>query len=175
MDAAPYRIATARLTLRRPTIDDAPAVFAYASDATVTRYMSFPAHHDLEETREYIRFALLNWEEEGVGAYLLEYDGRVIGSTGLDPGGGHAAATGYVLAREAWGCGYATEACRAMIELGRALALTRIEAQCHVDHAPSARVLEKAGMRCEGVLPRHMLFPNLAREPQDVLSYAWSG
>jgi len=32
MHVGPYRIATARLTLRRPAIDDAQAVFAYASE-----------------------------------------------------------------------------------------------------------------------------------------------
>ncbi len=61
-----------------------------------------------------------------------------------------------------------------MVELGRALGFFRIEAACHVDHGPSARVLEKAGMTFEGILRRHSIFPNLSSEPQDVRSYAWA-
>ena len=171
MLAAPVTIATARLVLRRLTPSDAEAIFTYAGDPAATRYMSWPMHRALDDTRRYIEFALSHWEHHGVGAYLIERQGAVIGSTGLDPLGGERAVTGYILARAAWGWGYATEACRAMMELGRSLAFSRIEAQCHVDHLASARVLEKSGMRFEGILPRQIVLPNLSDEPQDVRLY----
>jgi [ribosomal protein S5]-alanine N-acetyltransferase len=174
MLAAPVTIATARLILRRPTAGDAEAIFTYAGDSAATRYMGWPMHLELDDTRRFIEFALSHWEHQGVGAYLIERQGLVVGSTGLDPEGRERAITGYILARRAWGCGYATEACRAMIELGRALGFSRIEAQCHVDHLASARVLEKSGMSFEGILPRQIVLPNLSDEPQDVRRYAWS-
>ncbi|WP_368072387.1 GNAT family N-acetyltransferase [Paenibacillus sp. HGF5] len=37
------------------------------------------------------------------------------------------------------------------------LGLVRIEARCHLDNIGSARVMEKTGMRFEGVLRRHIL------------------
>jgi len=58
---------------------------------------------------------------------------------------------GYCLNRKAWGKGYATEATRAMIQIGfKKLGLRRITATCDAKNRASARVLEKAGMRKEG-------------------------
>jgi len=42
--------------------------------------------------------------------------------------------------------GYATESLQAMVDLGRETGVQRLEAICHVDHQPSAKVLEKCGM-----------------------------
>ena len=51
---AAYReVETERLHLRPVTLDDAPAMFEYASDETVTRY-TFATNHSLEETRNNI-------------------------------------------------------------------------------------------------------------------------
>jgi RimJ/RimL family protein N-acetyltransferase len=85
----------------------------------------------------------------------------IIGSTGLDVETAHRAGTGYVLARDAWGHGYATEATRAMGNLADQLGIGRLYALCHPDNRASVRVLEKAGFSFEGVLRRHTVFPNL--------------
>jgi RimJ/RimL family protein N-acetyltransferase len=61
-----------------------------------------------------------------------------------------------------------------MVQLGRQLGFARIEAICHVDHELSVRVLEKAGLSCEGTLGRHSVFPNLTAAAQHVRSYAWT-
>ncbi|WNG91644.1 GNAT family N-acetyltransferase [Mycobacterium sp. ITM-2016-00318] len=47
----------------------------------------------------------------------------------------------------------------------------RLSAICHVDNTRSARVLSRAGLSLEGRLVRHTVFPNLGREPQDVLQF----
>ena len=172
---APLTIRTARLTIRRPAKADARAVFArYASDAEATRYMSWPTHRSVADARAFVVRALEEWSRNGVGPYLLELDGEVIGSTGLHLLAPYRAMTGYILARDQWGRGFATEACLAMVELGRTLGLARVEAQCHADHRASARVLEKSGMALQGVLRRYLVLPNLSNEPQDVRSYAWT-
>ena len=69
--------------------------------------------------------------------------------------------TGYVLARPAWGCGYATEVTMAMAELAASLGIVRLAALCHPDNRASAHVLEKAGFTAECVLHKHTVFPNL--------------
>jgi RimJ/RimL family protein N-acetyltransferase len=80
---------------------------------------------------------------------------------------------GYVLARDAWGRGYASEALQAMVSLAPGLGFVRLQAMCHVAHRASARVLEKGGFTLEGILRRHTEFPNLAPgTPCDVLCYA---
>ena len=61
-----------------------------------------------------------------------------------------------MLARDAWGRGYATEAARALVAAGFAqLGLRRIVATCDPANAASARVLEKAGLRRAALLPRY--------------------
>jgi RimJ/RimL family protein N-acetyltransferase len=80
--------------------------------------------------------------------------------------------SGYILAREHWGRGHATLAAIAMVDLARSLGLDRIEADCHVDHLASARVLHKAGLAREGVLRSFARYPNLgAAGPSDVFLF----
>jgi RimJ/RimL family protein N-acetyltransferase len=172
----PERVETERLVLRRPRPDDAEAIFTrYASDPEVTRYLSFPRHASLENTRAFLALSDADWSRWPAGPYLIERRDRseLIGSTGLSFETGQRAATGYLLAREAWGRGYATEALRVIVDVARSAGVLRLHALCHCDHAPSVRVLEKAGFECEGTLRRYVVFPNLSPdEPLDVLCYA---
>jgi ribosomal-protein-alanine N-acetyltransferase len=169
-------IYTNRLMLRRPKAEDAEAIFArYSADPVVTRYLSWPMHRTLAETGEFLRWSDSEWEKWPAGAYLIftRDDGRLAGGTGLSFRSATDAVTGYVFARYAWGLGYATESTRAMVELARSLGVKRLEAVCHVDHRPSARVLEKCGFVLEAIHRDHAEFPNLARGQKfDVLVYA---
>ena len=55
-------IETERLLLRRPRRSDEPAVFSrYASDPDVTRYMSFPTHQSLDDTRAFVQWSDTLW------------------------------------------------------------------------------------------------------------------
>jgi len=173
---APERIATPRLILRRPTLEDAQPVFdCYASDVEVSKYLAWRLHDSPDMTRQFLQFSESEWERWPAGPYLIESreDGRLIGGTGLAFETSYRASTGYVLARDAWGKGYATEAVRAMVEVSRLIGLVRLYAICHVDHGKSARVLEKSGFTREGILQRYLEFPNLAPgAPSDVYCYA---
>lgn len=172
---AAERLDTGRMTLRRPVIDDAQAIFdRYASDPDVTRYLAWPRHVSVEDAQVFLGYSNAEWRQWGCGPYLAHSraDGRLIGSTGLAFESRTVASTGYVLARDAWGHGYATEMLEAMVDVARGLGLRRLYAICHVEHAASARVMEKGGLVREGVLPRHTIFPNLGPERADVLCYA---
>jgi ribosomal-protein-alanine N-acetyltransferase len=60
---------------------------------------------------------------------------------------------GFGVVQAASGQGVMTEACRAVIEYGFGeMGLTRIEARCQLANLASARVLEKIGMRREGMV-----------------------
>lgn len=172
---APERIITERLLLRRPVVADARAIFErYAGDPEVTRWMGWPRHRDVADSAAFVDFSDQQWSESGVGPYLIESrdGGRLLGSTGIGFEESDVASTGYILARDAWGVGYASEALRAMVDLAETLAMKRFYALCHPDHRASAHVLEKGGFVLEGRLPQHYEFPNL--QPgvrQDALSY----
>jgi RimJ/RimL family protein N-acetyltransferase len=170
------RIETARLLLRRPRPEDAEAIFSrYASDPGVTRYMAWPTHRSVEQTRAFLEHTAAEWRAWPAGAYLIESraGGPLLGGTGLHFESPERAATGYILARDAWGAGYATEALHAMVELAEHLGVLHLEAQCHPDHVASQRVLEKCGFAREGVLRGQAEFPNLAPgQPADALRFA---
>ena len=173
---APERIETARLILRRPTVDDAAAVYErYAGDVEVSRYMAWQLHRSADMTRAFLEFSDAEWTRWPGGPYLIESrdTGELLGGTGLAFETRYRASTGYVIARQAWGLGYATEAVRAMVDVSRDVGVVRLYALCHVDHEKSARVLEKSGFTREGILHKYLEFPNLAPgEPADVYCYA---
>ena len=132
-------------------------------------------HRDLAQTSAFIEYSDLEWRNWPAGPYLitLRADDNVIGSTGLAFETPHRASTGYVLARDAWGQGYASEALAAMVTLAAQLGVVRLYALCHTRHRGSGRVLEKCGFDIEGTLRSYSEFPNLAPGiPQDVLCYA---
>jgi len=170
------RIETSRLVLRRPHAADAQAVFSrYANDPEVTRFVGWPTHRSLDETRAFLAFSDAEWRRWPRGPYLIESreGGRLLGGTGLAFETPYRAATGYVLARDAWGAGYATEALRRMVDLAAEVGLRRLYALCHPDHRASYRVLEKCGFAREGLLRRHTQFPNLPPgDAGDALCYA---
>ncbi|MCX6549943.1 MAG: GNAT family protein [Acidobacteria bacterium] len=173
---SPDCVETERLLLRRPQPADVEAIFTrYAADPDVTRYVGWPAHRTVADTRAFLAFSDAEWGRWGAGPYLIlsRTDGTLLGGTGLSFETSYRAMTGYVLARDAWGHGYATEALRAMVDVARAARVERLYALCHADHRPSARVLDKCGFSREGVMRRYAEFPNLPPiRPCDVLVYA---
>jgi uncharacterized protein (TIGR02246 family) len=170
---APGHIATERLVLRKPEAGDAEPIFQrYASDPEVTRYLSWRRHESIGETRAFLAFSDGEWQRSPAGPYLIETrEGRLIGGTGLEFKSADEAATGYVLARDAWGTGYATEALRAIVSAARELGVRRLRAHCHPQNIASERVLKKCGFTQEPLQSRAE-FPNLgAGEIIDVMSY----
>lgn len=172
---APPLVETPRLVLAVPVATDAGVVFRrYASDIDVTRYLGWPTHRTLADTQGFLAFSAVQWEREGAGPYLIwdRADGRLLGSTGLglEPGG--TAITGYVLAKDAWGKGYATEALTAMVDVATDIGVKRLYALCHPQHRSSMRVLDKCRFERDPGWNRQSEFPNLAAgTTQDVLCY----
>jgi len=166
---------TERLLLRPPMLNDVQAIFdRYASDPEVTRYLGWPRHTSLAETRAFVKFSSTHWSRWHAGPMLAisRADGMLLGGSGLVFETPETASTGYVFARDAWGKGYATESLRAMVTLAEKMGVRRLTAECHHDHSPSRHVLEKCGFEQEPLSKRQAVFPNLAPEPQDVLLFS---
>ena len=163
----PQTLRTERLTLRLFTESDAEAVWAYASDPEVTRYMDWPTHAALDDTHDYLRTVEADWASGSYFAWaVVENDGQqLVGGVGCEAIGSRVA-LGYVYARSAWGRGYATEAAQVLVDwLVSQDEIHRVWATCDVANAGSARVLEKLGMQHEGVLRRWSVRPNLLGQP----------
>jgi len=169
-------VESVRLVLQCPQQTDAEAIFrAYASDAVVTRYVGWPRHASLADTEAFLAFSKAEWGRWPAGPYLIRSraDGALLGSTGLAFETSSRASTGYVLSRDAWGKGYATEALQAMVGVAHGVGIRRLYAICHTEHRASWRVLEKCGFLREGVLHQYVEFPNLRPgELSDVFCYA---
>ena len=174
--SAPRRIETPRLVLRPPEPADVQEIFdRYASDPDVTRYLGWPRHQSVADTEAFVNFSAAEWDRWPAGPYLIRSrdDDRLLGGTGLGFESETVASTGYVLARDAWGRGYATEALAAMVELANRFGVQRLYALSHPDHRASQRVLEKCGFTRDAGWSRPYEFPNLAPGVrQDVVCYA---
>jgi RimJ/RimL family protein N-acetyltransferase len=161
---APHRLETTRLVLTVPAAGDAPSIFErYASDADVTRFLGWRQHQSLSETEKFLDFSAREWKRAPAGPYLIRsrQDASLLGATGLSVQDSGEAVTGYVLAKDAWGKGYATEALQAMVDTARSIGLRRLTACCHTEHRASQRVLEKCGFVRESASCQAK-FPNLA-------------
>lgn len=162
---APEQLTTTRLLLRKPERTDAELIFSrYASDHGVTQYLGWPRHASIEQTHAFLDFSDLQWERWPAGPYLIEdrQDRRLLGSTGFAFETPRRAMTGYVLAKDAWGLGFATEALGAIVRLADSLEIAELLALCHPNHRASFRVLEKCGFARQPELVQGSHFPNLA-------------
>ncbi len=165
---------TARLLLREFVSADAPAVHAYASDESVTRYTDW-GPNTVEETEEFFREALSAVTSTPRDSFLFAVtlnQSPVIGCArlGIVSRGDRVGDLGYVLNAKYWGQGIATEATQRLLTFGfDDLGLHRIFATCHPENIGSARVLEKAGFQLEGRLREDKLVRGAYR---DSLLYA---
>jgi ribosomal-protein-alanine N-acetyltransferase len=163
---APVQLQTARLILRQPQKSDAVAIFErYANDSEVTRFLGWPRHRSVDDTEAFLRFSAQEWEQWPAGPYLIvsRKDELLLGSTGFGFQNPHEAMTGYVLAKDAWGQGFATEALTALVDLATRISVSRLFALCHPEHRPSRRVLEKCGFLRDDRSKPTVEFPNLSR------------
>jgi len=175
MITAPEQILTPRLLLRKPVRTDAGDIFsAYAQDTEVTRYLMWRAGGSLHEVEEFLDRTLAHWDRGTSYSWsiLLRENRALVGmiEARVDA---YMVNLGYVIGRAHWNRGIATEAVRGVCAWADAQPeVFRIWAVCAVDNPASARVLEKAGMTCEGILRRWGVFPNISGAPKDCYSYA---
>jgi len=151
-------IETPRLRLREFVEEDWPVVLAYQADP---RYLAYGAWTQRTEVdvRAFVG-QLVAWQAAEPRmkfqlAVSLRTDGRLIGECGLrlPEAGVRAAKASFEIAPDHWGCGYATEAARAMAGFGFGeLGLRRVWAESVPENVAVRRVLEKLGMRCVGRL-----------------------
>jgi [ribosomal protein S5]-alanine N-acetyltransferase len=163
-----------RVTLRAPRLVDADAIFErIASDPEVTRYLSWPTHPDVAETRRVITELFNSGGDDKSLLIELHDGGGPIGLCGWRRPNTYSAELGYCLGRRWWGQRIMSEVLPLLInEVQRIPEVYRMYAYCHIDNTGSARLLERGGLALEGRLVRYGMFPNLSTEPQDCLLFA---
>jgi [ribosomal protein S5]-alanine N-acetyltransferase len=155
-------ITTPRLRLRPFADTDAPDVQRLACDRRIAETtLTIPHPYVAGMAEAWIATHEASWEN-GRGLVLaitLRETGELTGAMGMTLTPEHRSGElGYWMGVPYWGRGFATEAARALCEYGfRTLHLHRIHARHFVINPASGRVLEKLGMREEGVQRQAML------------------
>jgi RimJ/RimL family protein N-acetyltransferase len=155
----PPRTETSRLVLRPFTLDDVDAAYA-ALESHPDTWKFDPGYQRTRDQRAALirKYAENNDPLEcGTLAIELKATGTLIGYAGLqfyilprEPRATPEIELYYKLARDAWGHGYAAEACRALIGFAfDTLRLARIVTITHRENTPSIKLLERLGMRLE--------------------------
>lgn len=145
---------TDRLVLRRMDKRDSGDMFLYAGDPEVTRYLLWSPHPNENYTAKYLSTLPSRYRAGDFYDWAVTYNGRMIGNCGfskldLNHKKGEI---GYVIAKDLWNKGLATEAARCVMEFGfDTLGLHRIEIQFMEENIASRKVAEKIGMTFEGI------------------------
>ena len=142
-------------------LGDLDAYTRLFADPEVVRFIADGTTADAAETAEWLARSLCRNDREGFDrrSVVLADDGSLIGWCGIavwDIEGAIERELGFVLARERWGRGYATEAATAMRDHARsAPGETRLISLIHRDNEASKRVARKLGMAYERAAEFH--------------------
>jgi RimJ/RimL family protein N-acetyltransferase len=147
-------IRTERLLLRGWRDEDLDALASTYADVEAMRWVGSPEGMNREETWRHMAYLVGHWALRGFGTWAVEEvdGGRLVGRVGLMfPEGWPGLEVGWLLAREHWGRGYATEAARASMDWARGeLGATHLISLIADDNERSARVALKLDMSQEG-------------------------
>jgi RimJ/RimL family protein N-acetyltransferase len=152
------RIETERLVLRRWDLEaDLDPFAAMCADPEVMRFIADGSTQTRAQCVERLHAFEDVWGRRSFGLFAVELTatGELIGFTGLAvpeflPEIMPAVEIGWRLAREHWGCGYATEAARSVLAFGfDQVGLDRLVSVHAVGNDASANIMRKIGMHLE--------------------------
>ena len=171
----PEKIETQRLVLQRLKYEDAEEIFyTYASKPEATRYMAWPTHKTLKDTRTFLDYAMQGWERGIDYSYgiRLQSNNRFIGSIGILNDNGKIQ-FGYILSPTQWGKGYATEACSNLIQVVKAIPdIQQIGTFVDIENTASRKVLLKTGLKEDFIFSKWFAFVNQNNELKDCVLFS---
>ncbi|WP_100011323.1 GNAT family N-acetyltransferase [Lentibacillus sediminis] len=155
------RYETERLTVRDIELDDAGLIEKYASDYDLAKTtLNIPHPYPKGSAKEFVT-ASLQAQEEGkllILAVTVKPENEFIGLINLNINKVfNRAELGYWIAKPFWGKGFGTEAAKEIVRVGfEELKLNRIYAQAFTTNPGSYRIMEKVGLKHEGILKEHV-------------------
>jgi RimJ/RimL family protein N-acetyltransferase len=161
----PETLTTERLVLRPYDRGDEDGIVALLTDPDVMQFVGDGVFAPDRAHRVFAKvFDLYRRGAWGIWAVAERDTGRLVGSAEIKPRPNDDWEIVYILGRDAWGRGYATELGRELVRFGfERLALDRVTATVDYANAVSIRVLEKLGMR------------QIGEESDDIGAYAVFG
>lgn len=153
---------TDRLVLKPVELSDAKDVFEYAKLAIVPKFATWEPHQSVKESETFIQnFILPNYLAGNLtyGIRLKDSPDRMIGevSAVFVSRPNKVMELGAVLHPDHWGKGIIVEALKKLIEeCFRTRDVVRIQSRCFKENQQSFRMMEKLGMRHEGLLEKSL-------------------
>jgi RimJ/RimL family protein N-acetyltransferase len=141
---------TERLILRPHTLADLDDLTVFHGDPAVTRYIPWPVR-TREQTRDALVVKVAQTSARVPGERIVlaieeRSSSRVVGEILLKRKSDTAAELGYVLAADAQGKGYVTEAASFLVDVAaRSFGLTTVDATVEEPNTASVRVLTRLG------------------------------
>lgn len=137
------QLQTARLTLRRATETDLPAMHAIFSIPEAMRYWSTPEHESLAETEVWMA-RMIAADPATSDDFLIEHQGQIIGKAGA----WNLPEVGFILHPAHWRKGIVAEAMSAVIPyLFETHAIPDLTAEADPRNAASIGLLQRLGFR----------------------------
>ena len=150
-------IETKRLILRKARLEDAKLMFQnWASDTEVTKFLTWPAHSNIEITERVLVSWIENYQKDDYYQWMivLKETGEPIGSIMASTmGRAQSAHIGYCIGKAWWHQGIMSETLKAVMDfLFDEVGYHRIEAMHDPNNPHSGEVMKKCGMKYEGTL-----------------------
>lgn len=147
-------VETARLILRLPVEADAQPLLEIHQDPDVVRHLHVPiALGEITMAWRNVAMMVGHWSLRGFGQWTVveKATGALVGRVGFwHPEGWPGLELGWLIRRERWGRGYATEAAAAALAWGwQHIDSDHVISLIQPDNEPSVRVAEKIGERFE--------------------------
>ena len=149
---------TERLILRRFQLSDAPDFYQnVTSDPEVNRFLTWENDKSVADTEELMKEFIRRYDdpERYCWAIVIKETSEVIGTLAATNvrKNTRAVEVSYSIGRNWWGQGITAEALQKVMDcLFEQVGFNRIEAGYDVSNPNSGKVLEKVGMRREGIL-----------------------
>lgn len=143
-----------RVVLRRPRMKDADAIAEYCSDRRISDWITAMPHpYKRKDAVWFVNDCKKKWRARTDYIYVIEYEGKLVGTVGLHFKKDDKAEIGYWLGRPFWGKGLVPEAAKLLMREGfNRLKLNKIYARYLKGNKKSERVMKKIGMKYEAWL-----------------------
>ncbi len=141
----PRKLNTPRLALDPFHLGDADELYSIRGDPLAMVHWDWPGDTTLEQTRAVARIFMEDMER-GTGLYWTvrsRLAGAFVGVADLSERTSDRADLGFMIRRDLWGRGYASEAAAAVIDEAWSMGLTRVSARCHADNTRSTHLLKR--------------------------------
>ncbi|MCL2575803.1 MAG: GNAT family N-acetyltransferase [Defluviitaleaceae bacterium] len=146
------KIVSERLALRPLKESDLETTHKYASCPENSEFIEFLPNETLEDTATFLAWASSQWESDNQKAYefAILLDDKHIGATSANIEDGGVVSIGWIVRKDHWGKGYATEAAKAVLSFAfDVLDAEKVIATCDYRNAASIKVMEKIGLTFE--------------------------